>query len=132
MIKGSITKAGFRAILMQISQILGLSYPEISQKTGVHFTTIYNILRESKGDEKKNVHVGTIKRVAAGLGFDASIQSSGEVIFTRITGKRSGKENSLEQFSHELVQLIKSMRIEELSPQDKRKIKDVVRVLLRK
>ena len=124
-----LTKASFRELLKQLSEHTTLSYPEIAKRSGVHFTTIYNVLRASPGDSKKRVHLSTVRKIAESLGFRISV--SGNRVVLR-PGKTPKNANPLRNFSRELNGVIHSLGYTQLSHRDRYRIKEMLRLLLKK
>jgi len=137
-IKAPLTKAGVRQILLELGGITALSYPEIAKRSGVHFTTIYNILREEPGDTKKLVRPSTVRKIGESLGFRATIYKGGNEIILRQVGDaiksklhRPAERDPLESFARDIVEWLRSMGKTKLTSVEKKKAREMLRILLR-
>ncbi len=131
------TKSGFRKLLQELSAATALSFPEISKRSGVHFTSIYNILREAPGDNGKHVRPSTVRKIAESLGYRAQFSSSGNQIVLKQAGpaqsKRGQKKmqhDALEAFGQDLADLLRSLGYKDLDRGQKTRIKEMVRLML--
>jgi len=137
-IKAPLTKAGVRQILEELAGITALSYPEIAKCSGVHFTTIYNILREEPGGSKKLVRPSTVRKIAESLGFNIKINKTGNEIILRQVGDtiksklhRPAVRDPLESFARDIVEWLRSIGKTKLTSEEKKKVRDMLRILLK-
>src|SRR5260221_247468 len=132
-LKAPLTKAGIRKLLQELSGITALSYPEIAKRSSVHFTSIYHILREEPGDNKKLVRPSTVRKIAESLGFQATIDTRRNEITLRQTGgvKRTRERDPLENVAREIAEWLRSIGKDKLTSVEKKKVREMLRILLK-
>jgi len=135
-LQSTLTKAGLRGLLQDLHSETTLSYTEIANRTGVHFTTIYGILRESAGDTRKKVQLSTVRKLADNLGYKLEyIHRTNRVVLTpgktkRIAHQTKRSQDPLDKFGMEISQYIRSIGKEAITTVERRKIKEIIKVLL--
>ena len=134
-LQSTLTKAGLRYLLQELQAETTLSYTEISRRTGVHFTTIYGILRESAGDNRKKVHISTVRKLADNLGYKLDyFPRTNRVTLTpgkkRILHQTKRSQDPLDKFGLEIAQYIRGLGKADITVAERRKVKGIIKVLL--
>ncbi len=131
-ITAQLTKSGFRKLLKQLSEHTALSYPEIAKRSGVHFTTIYNGLRPTPADDRKQVRVSTVRKLADGLGFQITLRGNYVNLHPeRAQRKVSPARDSLESFGKEIADLLRSLGYKQVSRKERYRIRELIRLMLK-
>jgi len=128
-----LTKAGVRKLLHELSGITALSYPEIAKRSSVHFTSIYHILREQPGDNKKQVRPSTVRKIAESLGFQARIDTHRNEITLRQSGgpPNAHQRDPLDKLAREIAEWLRAIGKTHLTPVEKKKVREMLRILLK-
>ncbi len=122
------TSAGIRQLVKDLSAESAISIPELSKRSGVHFTTLYGILRNSRV-----VRMSTIRKLAESVGYRVTVRGNHLMLSPGKSAKQtfSGTDH-LESFGKEIADLLRRLGYSELSRKDRYRIKEIVKLLLKR
>ncbi len=127
-ITGKYTLPGVQRIIRQMMDIDGLSPMQLSKSSGVHFTTLYGILKRADNRRRRPVRRSTIMALGMNLGYHVSFDHvRKEISFERPDMKpHSELDDLVMRIRSVLIQSGKKSWAEE----DRRRIIHVLKALI--
>ncbi len=124
------TLPGVQRLIRQLMDNDGLSPMELAKNAGIHFTTLYGILKRDDNQRIRPVRRSTIMALGSNLGYEVRFgHTRNEITFTRPDSKPS-KRNDVDELLLEIRKILIQTERSQLGEDDRERILGVVKALV--
>lgn len=120
---------GIQRLLQRLAAAEGVSIYELAERSGLHPTTLYAILKKRPSATRRPVRRETIRSLAGGNGYIVTFDAVRKRIILERTPE-SGPRDGVEELLEGLRRVLGKSTKKHFTPDEKQKILDIVRVLL--
>ena len=124
------TLPGVQRLIRQVLDEEGISPIQLSSQSGIHFTTLYGILKRRENQRRRPVHRATIKAIGESLGYEIAFnQERNEIVFSRPDLKPT-RNSDVEELLCQLRSSILQSGRKEFDKKEMERIVNVVRAMV--
>src|SRR5271157_489536 len=121
--------SGIQRLIHRLSAAEGISTYELAERSGLHPTTLYAILKKRPSATRRPVRRETIRALAEGNRYRVTFDAVRKQVILERT-LESDPRNDVEELLEGLRRVLVRSTKKRFTPDEKQKILDIVRVLL--
>jgi transcriptional regulator with XRE-family HTH domain len=121
--------SGIQRLIQRLAAAEGISIYELAERSGLHPTTLYAILKKRPSATRRPVRRETIRALAEGNRYRVTFDAVRKQVILERT-LESDPRNDVEELLEGLRRVLVRSTKKRFTPDEKQKILDIVRVLL--
>lgn len=126
------TLEGVQSAIHQLLDREGISEYELAKRAGLSPTSIYLILRKDPDQPARPVRRSTLQAIGNGVGYEVTIDSVGQRLTFRDRGESLATTTVVQEILDDIRGVLMRTDIKRLSKAERDRLKEVVRVMVRK
>ena len=120
---------GIQRLIQRLSAAEGISIYELAERSGVHPTTLYSILKKKPGPHRRPVRRETIRALAEGNRHRVTFDGVRKRVILEKSEELTPR-NDVDELMEGMRRVLASSGRRKFTPQEKERILEVVRVLV--
>jgi transcriptional regulator with XRE-family HTH domain len=121
---------GIQHLIQRLAAEEGIAIYKLAERSGLHPTTLYAILKKKPGPHRRPVRRATIKALAAGLGYDLKFDPQKNQVLLEHRDQGRQPRNDVEELLDDIRRLLVRSGGEKITPELRGQILAVVRALV--
>lgn len=126
------TLEGVQTAIRQFLDREGISEYDLAKRAGLSPTSIYLILRKDPTQAARPVRRSTIQAIGNGVGYEVSIDTQSQRLTFRDRGESRATKAAVEDILSDIRGVLMKTELKRLSKSERDRLKEVVRVMVRK
>ncbi len=121
--------SGVQRLIQKLAAAEGISIFELAERSGLHPTTLYSILKKKPGSHRRPVRRETIRALAEGCCYNVTF----DPVHKRITLEPSGDQaprNDVEELLEGMRMILARSSKKKYSPEEMKRTLEVVKILV--
>ncbi len=123
---------GVQSVIRQFLDREGISEYDLAKRSGLSPTSIYLILRKDPKQPARPVRRSTLQAIGNGVGYEVTIDTAAQRLTFRNRGDSHATKAAVEDILNDIRGVLMKTDIKRLSKTERDRLKEVVRVLVRK
>lgn len=126
------TLEGVQSAIRQFLDGEGISEYNLAKRAGLSPTSIYLILRKDPVQPARPVRRSTLQAIGNGVGFEVTIDTAAQRLTFRDRGESHATKAVVEEILSDIRAMLLKTDIKRLSKTERDRLKEVIRVMVRK
>lgn len=123
---------GVQSAIHQLLDREGISEYDLAKRGGLSPTSIYLILRKDPSQAVCPVRRSTIQAIGNGVGYEVTIDTAAQRLTFHDRGESHATKAAVEDILNDIREILMKTDIKRLSKTERDRLKEVVRVMVRK
>ena len=120
---------GIQRLIQRLAAAEGISIFELAERSGLHPTTLYSILKKKPGPHRRPVRRETIRALAEGCRYEVTFDAERKCVIFEKSEERAPR-NDLEALLDGIRDVLARSRKRKFTAEERKKILDVFRALI--